>query len=107
MINRIDGFVEDKNGSKYLTISGTDRNSEILKTYNQVFNGIKYQIRKVNDNGSEYEKDYMKIKLNTDDDIPSGKQLYFLSITVIIRCIFEKYGKWYPETYLDECLHDV
>ena len=55
----------------------------------------------------------MKIKFNTDDDddddddIHSGKQLYVLSITVIIRCIFEKDGRWYPEAYLDECLYDV
>ena len=26
MINRIDGFVEEKNGSKYLNISDADRN---------------------------------------------------------------------------------
>ena len=46
MIKRIDGFVEEKNGSKYLNISDTNRNSEILKKYNQVFNGIKYHIKK-------------------------------------------------------------
>ena len=107
MINRIDGFVEDKNGSKSLNISETDRNSELLKKYNQVFNGIKHHIKKINDNDNEYEKYYMKIKFNTDDHIPSGKQLYFLSIPVIIRCIFEKDGRWYPEAYLDEYLYDV
>ena len=31
----------------------------------------------------------------------------FLNITIIIRCIFEKDGKYYPEAYLDECLYDV
>ena len=30
MINRIDRFVEAKNGSKYLNISDTNTNSEIL-----------------------------------------------------------------------------
>ena len=29
MINMIDGFVEEKDGVKYLNISNTDRNSEI------------------------------------------------------------------------------
>ena len=46
--------------------------------------------KKINDNGSEYDKDYMKIKFNTDDDIPLNKQLNFLAITVIIRCVFLK-----------------
>ena len=31
MINRIDGFIEEKNGDKYLNIASTDRNSEVLK----------------------------------------------------------------------------
>ena len=48
----------------------------------QVFNGIKCHIKKINDNDSEYEKDYMKIKFYTDDDIPLNKVLYFPKITV-------------------------
>ena len=46
MINRIDGFVKEKNGSKYLNISDTDRNNEVLTKYNQVFDGIKYHTKK-------------------------------------------------------------
>ena len=103
MINRIDGFVEEKNGSKYLNISDTNRNSEILKKYNQVFNGIKYHIKKINNNNSKYGKDYMKIKFNTDDNIPLNKELYFPTITVIITCVFEKDGN--PQCYLDKCLY--
>ena len=54
MINRFYGFFEEKNGDKYLNID--DTSSEILKKYNQVFNGIKYHIKKLNDNDSGYEK---------------------------------------------------
>ena len=46
MIDRIDGFVKEKNGSKYLNISDTDRNNEVLTKYNQVFDGIKYHTKK-------------------------------------------------------------
>ena len=31
MINRIDGFLEEKNGTRYLNISDTNRNDEILQ----------------------------------------------------------------------------
>ena len=41
----------------------------------------------------------MKIKFNSVDDIPLNKQLYFLTITVIIRNIFEKGGKYYPQCF--------
>ena len=107
MINRIDVFIEEKNGVKCLNISDTGKNSEILKKYNQVFDGIKHHIKKINNNDSKYDKDYMKIKFNTDNDIPLNKMLYFLTITVIIRCVFEKNGKYYPQVYLDERLYQV
>ena len=55
----------------------------------------------------EYDKDYMKIKFNSDDDIPLNKVLNFPTITVIIRNIFEKDGKCYPQIFLDECLYEV
>ena len=107
MINRVDGFIEKKNGVKYLNISDTVKNSKILKKYNQVFDGIKYDIKKMNNNDSKYDKDYIKIKFNSDDDISLDKELYFSAITVIIRCVFAKDGKYYPQVYLDECLYQV
>ena len=64
----------------------------------------KYLIFFLNDNESEYDKDYMKIKFNTDDDIPLNKQLYFPTVTIIIINIFEKDGKYYPQVYLDDCV---
>ena len=76
MINRIDGFIEEKNGVKHLTISDTNKNDGILKKYNKVFDGIKYHIKKIYDNDSEYDKVYMKLKFNTEDNIPLNKELY-------------------------------
>ena len=35
MINRIDGFFEEKNGEKCLNISDTARNNEVLKNYKE------------------------------------------------------------------------
>ena len=46
LVHRIDGFIEEKEGSKYLNIASTDRNSEVLKKYEEVWSGIKddYQV---------------------------------------------------------------
>ena len=49
----------------------------------------------------------MKIKFTSSDDIPLNKQLYFPTITVIIRNFFEKDAKYYPQIFLDECLSEV
>ena len=70
IINRIDGFIEEKDDNKYLNISNRDKNSDELKKYSEVWNGIKECIEKVRDNEGEYDEDFMKIKFNSDDDIP-------------------------------------
>ena len=50
MINRIDCFIEEKSGDKYLNIASTDRNTKVLKKYSEVWDGIKDCIEKINDN---------------------------------------------------------
>ena len=71
LVHRIDGFIEEKRGNKYLNVVFTDSNNEVLKKYAEVWSGIKGQIEKIN-NGKleEYEKYYMKIKFNSDDNLP-------------------------------------
>ena len=70
VIHTMDGFVEEKEGSKYLNIKFADSNSEVLKKYAEISSGIIDQIKKIN-NGKlgEYGKEYMKIKFNSDDDL--------------------------------------
>ena len=108
LVSRIDGFIEEKRGNKYLNIDFTDSNNEVLRKYAGVWSEIKDQIEEIN-NGKpeEYEKDYMKIKFNSDDNLPLNKQLEFLSVTIIVRSVFEEYGKYYPQVFLDKCLYEV
>ena len=80
----------------------------MLKKYAEVWSGIKDQIEKIS-NGKleEYEGDYIKIKFNSDDNLPLNKQLKFLGETIIVRRVFEEDGKYYPQVFLDECLYKV
>ena len=105
LVHRIDGFIEDKRGNKYLNIAFTDSNNEVIKRYAELWSGIKDQTEKIN-NGKlkEYEKDYMKIKFNSDDYLPLNKQLKFLSVTIIV---FEEDGIYYPQVFSDESLYEV
>ena len=54
-----------------------------------------------------YEKDYMKIKFNSDDDLPLNKPLKFHLMTITIRSVFEEDGKLYPQDFLDDALYGV
>ena len=108
LIYRIDCFIEEKGGNGYLNIAFTDNNDEVLKKYKEVLSGIKSRIEKINNNKSgEYEKDYMKIKFDSDDKLPLNKQLKFLSVTIAIRSVFEDDGKYYPQAFLDDCLYEL
>ena len=49
----------------------------------------------------------MKIRFNSDDDLPLNKILKINILRIIIRNIFEKDSKCYPGIYLDDCLHEV
>ena len=53
---------------------------------------------------NENEKDYMKIKFNSDNDLPLNKLLKFHLMTVIIRCVFSEDGNLYPQPFLEETL---
>ena len=46
MINRTDGFIEEKNGDKHLNIALTDRNSEVLKKYKKFGMELKTVLKK-------------------------------------------------------------
>ena len=49
----------------------------------------------------------MKIKFNTDDNIPLNKIIYFPTITIRIRSITKKDDKYYPQLFLDDYLYEV
>ena len=108
LISELDRFIEEKNGSKYLSIVLKDNDNDVLIKYVEVWSGIKDQIKKIN-NGSvgEYAKDYMKIKFDSDDNLPLNKIIKFRVLTIIIRNIFEKDGEYYPQIFLDDCLYEI
>ena len=107
MINKIKGHFEAVDGDKYLIISS--ENGDIMQKYQEAFDGIKEIIKKINDYGQpiKYDDNYMKIKFNTDDNIPLSKVIYFPTITIIIRSITKKDDKYYPQLFLDDCLYEV
>ena len=49
----------------------------------------------------------MKIKFNSDDNFPLSKPLKFHLLATIIRSIFSKDGKLYPQLFLDETLYEL
>ena len=48
LIDYVSGYIEEKGVNKYLVFVSTDENKELLKKHNDVWNGIKNKIKKVN-----------------------------------------------------------
>ena len=81
-VNNTNGYIEQKNGNKYLIFNDLeDENKDLLKIYKDVSNGIKNEINTINSGECVYEKDFMKIKFNSDDDLPLNKPLKFHALT--------------------------
>ena len=69
---------------------------------------LKNKIKAINgDKENGYGKDYMKIKFNSDGDLPLNKLLKFHIMTIIIRYFFSEDGKLYPQLFLHDTLHDL
>ena len=91
IIAEVDRYIEENNGNKYLTFASTDKNKKVLEKYTKLWDEIKYHIQTINaGNSLEYDKDYMKIKFNSDDDLPLNKILKLHMLTIIVRSVFEE-----------------
>ena len=106
LIDHVNGYIEEKGVTKYLAFA-TDENKELLKKYNDVWNGTKNKIKEISSSKRDYEKDYMKIKFNSDYDLPLIKPLKSHLMTITIRSVFEEDGKLYPQVFLDNTLYEL
>ena len=76
IIGEVDGHIEEKRENKYLVFDSRDENREVLEKYTELWDGIKNEIKTINGGKEgEYGKDFMKIKFDTDDDLPLNKPL--------------------------------
>ena len=108
LINHASGYIEEQDVNKYLIFVLTDENKELLKKYAYVWDGTKNEIKAINGGKKyDYEKDYMKIKFNYDDDLPLNKPLKFYLMNITIRSVFEEDGKIYWQVFLDDTLHEL
>ena len=68
-----------------------------------MWNGIRDKIKEISSGECDYEKDYMKIKFNSGDNLPLNKPLKFHNMTITI----EEDGKIYPQVFLDDTLYEL
>ena len=100
-IDSATGYFKEKNNEKYLILDST-------KEYEKVWSKNRSEIKRIN--GGEknfYEKNYCKIDINTEDDLPLKESLKFLTLIISINLILQTDNKLYPQIYLDECFYEL
>ena len=56
---------------------------------------------------AEYEKDLMEIKFNSDDNLPLHKILKLHNLIITVGSVFEEYGKYYAQVFLNKCFYEL
>ena len=84
-----DGYIKEKNGSKSLVFDSANEDNEVLKRYNELRDRIRNETETINSgktskrSSAEYDKDFMKIKFNSDDNLPLNKTLKLHNIIIV------------------------
>ena len=68
-LNKVNGYFEEINGNKYLTLVPTNESNEKIKRYEELWSKIRDLIRSVTENSDDYDEKYIKIKFNSDDEL--------------------------------------
>ena len=82
----------------------TDKNREALENYKELWSEIKDEIETIRVIESiRHEKNFIKIKFESDDDLCLGKVLNIPVCVIISMSVFQENDKYYPQVYLKDC----
>ena len=87
----MNGYFEEINKSKFLTLVPTNKSKEIIKKYEELWSKIRDLIRSITKNSDYYDEKCMKTKF----------------ATIVARAVFHENNKYYPYIFLDEYLYEL
>ena len=107
VFNNLDAYIEKSGENKYLIFASTDKNEMVLRDYTKIWDEIKERIELISGNKViKYRRDFMKIKLESDNDLSISKIINISVCAIIVRGVFEEDNKYYPKVLLHECFYE-
>ena len=107
VFNNLDAYIEKRGENKCLIFALTDKNEMVLRDYTEIWDEIKEQIELISGNKViKYSKGFMKIKFESDDDLPISKIINIPVCIIIIRGAFEEDSKYYTKVLLQEYFYE-
>ena len=98
----MNGYFEEINKNKYLTLVSTNESKEKTKKYEELWSRNRDLIRSITKNSDNYDEKCMKIKFNSGNKLPLNKMIETSSMIVDVRAVFQENNKYYPWFFLDE-----
>ena len=74
IISKVNEYFEEINKKKYLTLVLSNKENEKIKKYYELRRKIRDLIRLITKNLHDYNEKYIKIKFNSDDELPLNKK---------------------------------
>ena len=95
----MNGYFEEINRNNYSLLVPTNESKEIIKKYEELWFKIRDLIRLITKNSDGYDKKYMKMKFNSDDELPLNKTIEIPSMIIIVRDVFHGNNKYYQQVF--------
>ena len=64
-------------------------------------------IRSITKNSDDYDEKYIKIKINSDDELPRNETVKVPSMMMVVKAVFYENNKYYSQIFLDGCLYKL
>ena len=97
-INELEGYFDFNNNIGFLELIFKNESQESL--YDKIWDQV------INNEDNKIIKGNKKIRLNSDD-LPSGNKFKISTITIVIKSIVKKDGKYYPQISLNNCTYKI
>ena len=79
----------------------------MLEDYAELWDEIKKHVELASGNKViKYSRDFMKIKLESDDDLPISEIINIPVCVILIEGVFEEDSKYYPQVLLHDCFYE-
>ena len=105
VFNNVNIYFECVNEKKYLVFALIDKNLDILENYKKLWDKIKMDVKQLEGivENIYFEKDIMKVKFGTDDDLMFNKIINAPMCAIVVKAVYEHDNKFYPRMYLHSC----
>ena len=88
----------------YLIIFG---DADVLRKFANIWKSIRAKIEENTGGIVQYDKNYMRIKFESNDNLPTNNIVNIRLAAIIIKSVFAQNGKFYRQLFLDDALYNI